>query len=79
MNYTIADLRKTLTFAWGEEGSACADAFEEFNAKYFNGRIKPAPIFFTPSVALWQMHRVDERKAAAYRPRATSTRRSPAS
>jgi hypothetical protein len=48
--YSLADMRHTLVTGWGKVGGRVADAWEDFNRLYFAGKLKPLPIFLTPSM-----------------------------
>jgi hypothetical protein len=46
--YTVADMTRTLVVGWGEVGHRVAECWVEYNKLYFDGRLKPLPIFLTP-------------------------------
>jgi hypothetical protein len=46
--YTREEMRHALVVGWGALGGRVADAWGEYNALYFGGRLAPLPIFLTP-------------------------------
>jgi hypothetical protein len=42
-------MTKSLCVGWGELGERTANAWREFNDRYFNGCLRPLPIFFVPT------------------------------
>ena len=46
-DYTFAEMRRALIKGWGELGARTADAWLDFNRRYFGGELQPIPIFFT--------------------------------
>jgi hypothetical protein len=42
-------MRRALVVGWGDLGGRVADTWERFNHDYFGGRLRPLPIFLTPT------------------------------
>jgi hypothetical protein len=42
-------MRRTLEAGWGPLGGRVADTWRDFNRAHFGGRLRPLPIFLTPS------------------------------
>jgi hypothetical protein len=42
-------MRHALEVGWGDVGGRVADCWAEYNRLYFGGRLRPLPIFLTPS------------------------------
>lgn len=47
--YTFAEMKRALVKGWGDVGERTAATWQEFNRRYFDGRLQPLPIFFTPA------------------------------
>jgi len=45
--FTLDDMRKFATEAWGPLGAGVVTCWAEFNARYFDGRLRPVPIVLT--------------------------------
>ena len=54
-DYTVAAMRRALVVGWGELGARVADTWVEFNRLYFGGRLRPLPIFLTPTTPYGKM------------------------
>jgi hypothetical protein len=47
MSFTIADMYQFAGEAWGPLGTATVDRWREFNARYFDGQLRPVPLVIT--------------------------------
>jgi hypothetical protein len=47
MMFTINDMQKSATEAWGPLGSNAVARWSEFNGKYFSGKLRPIPLVIT--------------------------------
>jgi len=45
--FTIADMYRFATEAWGPLGTATVSKWREFNGRYFDGRLRPVPLVIT--------------------------------
>jgi hypothetical protein len=45
--FTIDDMYRFASEAWGPLGTATVDRWQEFNARYFAGRLRPVPLVIT--------------------------------
>src|SRR5215831_16282933 len=45
--FTLADMERFATEAWGELGRAVAQQWHHFNARYFAGALRPVPVVIT--------------------------------
>jgi hypothetical protein len=45
--FTIADMHRFAGEAWGPLGAAIVEKWSEFNARYFDGALKPVPLVIT--------------------------------
>jgi hypothetical protein len=50
MTFTITDMRKFAVEAWGPFGGDVVERWTEFNAKYFDGKLKPIPLVITQTL-----------------------------
>jgi hypothetical protein len=46
-DFTIEDMYRFATEAWGPLGTATVTKWREFNARYFDGRLRPVPLVIT--------------------------------
>jgi hypothetical protein len=46
-DFTIDDMYRFASEAWGSLGTATVDKWREFNARYFDGRLQPVPLVIT--------------------------------
>lgn len=47
MTFTLADMHRFALEAWGPLGASVVAKWEEFNARYFAGTLKPVPLVLT--------------------------------
>jgi hypothetical protein len=45
--FTLSDMQRFATEAWGELGSAIVQQWRHFNARYFAGALRPVPVVIT--------------------------------
>ena len=43
---TLDEMRKLMSWSWGEKGLLIADLWDAFNGRYWQGRLVPVPIWF---------------------------------
>jgi hypothetical protein len=48
-------MRRTLVVGWGDRGRRTAECWREFNRLYFDNRLLPLPVFFTPATPYGRM------------------------
>jgi hypothetical protein len=46
-DFTIDDMYRFATEAWGPLGTTTVDKWKEFNERYFDGRLRPVPLVIT--------------------------------
>jgi hypothetical protein len=48
VDFTFDEMRRCLVRGWGDLGGRTASCWMEFNRQFFDGRLNPLPMFFTP-------------------------------